>query len=115
MQSIRIFCGNHGDDFSIEMTPHEGAEGQDMFYSCPKYYPENRTGNERPCGNRISLNEYNQMVEYISKRIEEADMAYQTLDLTGHKWLSKRGVAYMVIRHSMKHIDILVYNKAAFR
>ncbi len=113
--NIRIFCGNHGEDFSIEMTPHEGADGLDMFYSCPKYYPENRTESERPCGNRITINEYKDMVEHLSKMIEDAEIQYQKLDLAGYKWRSKRGVAYMVFRHTKKHIDVLVYNKQAFK
>ncbi len=113
--SIRLFCGNHEDNHSIEMIPHEGADGLDMFYSCPKYYPENRSAEERPCGNRINLVEYQAAVEHISEVLEEAQLDGGTVNLRGHKWKNKKGIRFEVINHSMNHIDISFVNERALR
>lgn len=111
--NIRIFCGNHRENHTIELMPHEGAEGMDMFYSCPKYYPESRSEDEKACGNRINLIEYQKMVEYLSDKIEDAEEERKTVNLTGYQWSNKRGITFTVLRHDKEHIDVLVYNKRA--
>ncbi len=113
--NIRLFCGNHEDKHSIEMMPHDDAEGLEMFYSCPKYYPENREGNERPCGNRINLVEYQAAVEHISDILEEHQSNGGTINLVGHKWKNKKGIYFEVVGHSMNHIDISFINQRALR
>lgn len=110
---VRIFCGNHGEDATIKMKGHEGAEDLDMFYSCPKYYPENREEGEHPCGNRLSISDYEQCVQHISDMLEQAEENGAVINLTGHRWADKKRTTFCVIRHTPNHIDVLVLNKQA--
>lgn len=85
-----------------------------MFYSCPKYYPQNRTENERACSNRINLVEYEAMVDYIHGLIAEADVSGGKVDLTNHFW-TKKGIEYRVIEHSGDKVYVEILNKKALR
>lgn len=112
---IKLVCGNHGEDTSIEMIPHDGAEGLDLFYSCPKYYPDNRPADERPCGNRINLVEYQAAVEHISDVLEENESMGGSVDLRGHKWTNKKGIQFEVIAHKRDKIVVKCLNTRALR
>ena len=35
-EKIKLICGNNGDDYSNEMSIHEGNVGMSPFYSCHK-------------------------------------------------------------------------------
>lgn len=112
-KSIQIFCGNHGHEY-IKLVPHEGNEGQDIFYSCPKYYPENRTADESACFNRFTIAQYERLVTYISSLIESAIMSNTTINLTHMTWVDN-GIEYKVISHENDDIKIAILNKKAFK
>ena len=114
---IRLICGNHELDRNslqdaIYMQIHSASTSDaNMFYSCPKYYPDAREAGEAACRNHISVVEFENCLKHISD-ILESDMALgSTIDLTGHKWTSKGGVKYQVLKHNAKHIDILCLNE----
>ena len=117
-KDIHVFCGCHEDP--VELTPHtgstdyvQGGKENSMFYSCPRYYPENREEGERACFNRLGIGEYEQMVTHISKKLEGDDDEYSAINLTGHKWKSKYGIEFRIIRHTRDHIDVSVVNRRA--
>lgn len=106
------------------MTPHEAASSNmsrslygnsvmNMFYSCPKYYPENREEGEPCCRNHISMKEFESMLAYLSDTLEKAQKGGGSIDLTGLRWKSKSGVEYNVIRHTDKHIYVKCLNQRA--
>lgn len=121
---IRLICGNHGDNRSIQMLPHAAAEGavarslygnnsMNMFYACPKYYPDQREEGEALCRNHISMKEFEEMLNYISSILEEAEFAGESINLVGAKWTNKKKTEFLVIRHTEKHIDILCLNRSS--
>ena len=59
-KDITIVCGCH--EQPVKMIIQEGPSS--LFYSCPRYYPENRNENESACANRINLIDYEEMVNY---------------------------------------------------
>ena len=110
---ISIYCGNHDEDTSIELVPHAGNDNMGMFYSCPKYYNENRDEHELACANRLNLVEYEEMVSYISKLIES--QISREVNLAGHRWKNKKGTEFYIFSHDSKGIKVTVLNKKAVR
>ena len=119
---VRLFCGNHGDDYSIEMVPHEaatsaisqrlyGSSEKNMFYACPKYYPENRESGEKCCRNHISVAEFEKMLNHITELMEEDALLGAETNIVGAKWKSRSGVEYRVIHQNDKHIDVVCLNR----
>ena len=113
---VRIFCGNHEDSTTIMMIPHSPASGNvsaslygnqtNMFYACPKYYPENRSEDEKPCRNHISLKEFEGVVNHLAELIDDG-----VVDIVGERWKSKQGVEYCVIRQDDTYFDVLCLNR----
>lgn len=110
-QNIIPICGNHKGE-RIEMTVNSGPHS--MFYSCPKYYPQNRTKDERACSNRINLIEYEAMVDHIHGLIAEADVSGGNIDLTNHSW-SRKGIDYRVLEHKGDKVYVEILNRKALR
>jgi hypothetical protein len=109
-KNIHIYCGCHKPLTNIKMMPHEGTEGRDMFYSCPKYYPENREYGEKACGNRISITDYKKMVEHISDILEDAMQSRAQIDLTGMSW-SSNGIDFTIQKHDRDYIEVAIINR----
>lgn len=109
---IKPICGCHKDE-RIEMTINSSG-AYSLFYSCPKYYPQNRKDGEKACSNRINLIEYENMVEYISSEIADAKMNGGTVDMTNHKW-KKKGIEYKILNHTDDNIDVSIVNLKALR
>lgn len=123
---VRLFCGNHPEEEGkIEMCPHNPASGSisagiygnqsNMFYSCPRYYPEKRKEGEKCCRNHISLKEYEGMLNHLSKIVEEGEALGGTVELVGEKWKSRQGVEYCVFHQSDNHIDVKCLNRKDLR
>ena len=104
---ISIVCGCH--KHPVPMEPHDGKDGKDMFYSCPKYYEENRDYGEKACGNRLSIRDYEKIVKHISDILEETYKNRGTICLTGLKW-KDNSIEYEVIEHSGSKIIVAVKN-----
>ena len=103
---VRVLCGNHGDE-EVEMTVHDGPFSQ--FYSCPKYYPQNRAKGEHACGNRINLTDYERMLNRISKMLMDFD---RTIDLTNYSF-EINGIEFEVVKHGNKEIWVKALNRKA--
>lgn len=103
--SVQVICGNHCNE-QIEMTVQEGPSS--LFYACPKYHPENRTEGERPCFNRLSLSEYENMLSALSDLLMGDDI----IKLQGYRW-KKNGTEFEVVSFSDEKIVVRVLNQRA--
>lgn len=110
--NINPVCGNHKEGEPVKMSITQGPHS--MFYSCPKYYPENRTREERACNNRINLIEYQAMVDHLNGLIAEASVNGGTVDLTNHRW-EKKGIRYRVLDHTGDKITVEILNLRAMK
>lgn len=95
-KNIIPLCGNHDTEVIMVEKEIPGS----MFYACPKYYEENRTGDEDPCMNRISMDDYQNMVEKITDEVAKQILQFQTPDVTGMRW-TRNGIYYEVISHTI--------------
>lgn len=109
-KNIVPICGNH--EHRIEMTTNNGPHS--MFYSCPKYYPENRNAEERACNNRINLIEYQKMVDKLMGIIAEAAINGESIDLTNYTWTSK-GITYKVLEQKGDVLFVKILNLRAMK
>lgn len=105
---VSIYCGYHEE--LIELVPN--TRGSTLFYSCPKYYSENRSPDEAACANRIKIDDYQGIVEHLSEKIAENDANGIIEDLTGYEW-KKRGIRFRVIKYTDEAIHVSVINPAA--
>lgn len=119
---VHIYCGNHGENHGIKMVPHEqsqlarfGGGIGSMFYACPKYYPQNREKDEKACYNRISISEMEEMINYISDKIESPDAVFAEVNLKGLTWKNKRGTKFKIITFTHSRIDVLVLSQQSLR
>lgn len=106
-KDIKIVCGN-----CVNNTPLEPKVAESLFYSCPKYYDFNRGPEDKPCGNRISGIDYERMVNYISKQIEEASLKMEKIWLQGQTFKIKN-IEFKILTHTNNEIIVSVLNKKA--
>lgn len=120
---IKLVCANHEDGDMPLMSPHAPAEGNtsrvlygtqtDMFYSCPKYYPENREDGEPCCRNHISIKEFEGMLNHLQKLVTDIESVGGTIDIVGERWKSRQGVEYTVVKQTPNHIYVSCLNRKA--
>ena len=65
-KNVRLVCGNPAHSTNEIMFLKQTPE--DVFYACPKYDPENRSPDEKPCMNRISVNEAEKMLDVLAEK-----------------------------------------------
>lgn len=109
---IEVYCNNgHAEPIAFYMK--DGSDmNKDSFYACPKYYPQNRTEHERACNNNLTITDYIKMVDYIDKKITDAELNDEKINLTNFQF--KIGmVQYRVMEHSERKIKMAVINKRA--
>lgn len=110
-QQVSLFCGCHNKP--VEMIPN--TKGSTLFYSCPKYYEENREKGEHACANRIKLDDYQSAVEHLSTIIAQNEMDGNVENLTGYRWNDK-GIEFEVIKHEPnKKLQISMINRPAMK
>lgn len=123
-ERVHLLCGNHNAEDAKDlphMTPHKAADSatsrglygnnMKMFYACPKYYPSEREEGEPACRNHISMKEFENMLDVISKEIEKANRNDMMVDLVGMKWKSKAGTEFRVVRYGEDRVDVVCVNK----
>ena len=118
---ITLLCGNHEDGCHPEMMPHAPAEGSisrglygaqtNMFYSCPRYYPENRDPGEPCCRNHISIKEFEGIITHLDRATDKIESLGGTVDLTGERWRSKSGVEYKVVKQTKDTLYVECLNR----
>lgn len=108
---IEVYCGNdHDDDQKLEIQ--NGM--YQIFYACPKYHIENRNPEERACNNRISVDDYENMITEISRLLEDAETSGQKINLKNYKW-TKKNIEFIVKEHTNDKIKIYMRNKVAIK
>lgn len=108
-EKIKLLCGNHEEP--IEMVIHQG--GASLFYSCPKYYPDNRTEDEKVCINRLSLKDFEtKLLGHINDLIVSAEINGEVLNLKHHKWKAN-GIEFEILEHTDDKIVVKMLNRKA--
>ena len=108
-KNVVLVCGN---DHEIPQEMYVRQTDKDAFYACPKYYPENRDPDERPCMNRISVAEMEHMLEVISEKIQQDEEEGGMCFLKNFTFETKVG-KYKVLEHNADVLKIQVLNKKA--
>ena len=88
----RLICNNHAQ-CCPEMIVEDN--GRQTYYMCPRYYEENRAPLERPCMNRVSIDDYERVLELLSGAIIEAEDNGEKLYLD-HYALNLHGAKYSI-------------------
>lgn len=107
-ETVTLICGNHSDE-EVEMVLKNGPSS--LFYACPRYDADKRETGEAPCFNRISLKEFEGMLDELFELLAGDNMV-TVLNLTNYTW-RKKGVEYRVLLHTEKQIKIRVVNLRA--
>ena len=105
-QKVHLICGCHEE--RVDLVANE--KGRTLFYSCPRYYSENRASKEKACSNRITMDDYQYVVEYLGEIIAKNEMNLTIADLTGLEW-DKKNVHYRVCQVKNGHYIVSVVNK----
>ena len=105
-ETATLICGNHPDE-EVEMTIKEGPTS--LFYACPRYDADKRPSGDSPCLNRISLKEFEGMLDDLFELLTGGD-TNTVLNLTNHSW-TRKGIEYKVLLHTEKQIKIQVLNR----
>ena len=110
-KNIHFLCGNHGEEIAMEY--HEGADDHGRvlsgFYSCPKYYPQNRRIGESACFNRMTVQDCEDFVEALSRVLDEGRGIY--VNPQGFVFRTKSGVEFTVLGQTNSGINVSVLNK----
>lgn len=106
-ETATLICGNHPGE-EVEMTVKSGPTS--LFYACPRYDADKRPSGEPPCLNRISLKEFEGMLDDIFELLTGDDAVSTLLNLTNHSW-TRKGIEYKVLLHTDKQIRIQVLNR----
>ena len=101
---VELYCGNNHNEMQ-KMTLQQ--IGKQMYYVCPSQTEEHQETHK--CTNRISINHFEKMLDYLSETMMEAALASDELNLTNLRW-KKNGIEFRVIEHRNK-IKILMLNK----
>lgn len=108
-KNVVLVCGN---DHEEEQEMYIRQTEEDAFYACPKYNPENRTPDERPCMNRISVAEMEHVLDAISEKIQQDEEDGGMCFLKNYAFETKVG-KYKILEHQDGLLKIQVLNKKA--
>lgn len=107
-KNVRLVCGNPAHSSHEYMFLRE--TGEDVFYACPKYNPENRDSSEKPCMNRISIAEAEKMLENLSEKIQQEEENHGAFFANNYRFETRIG-KYRVMNHSPEDLIIMALNK----
>lgn len=72
--SVRIVCADHTDTPEMEISPKQKY----IQYVCPK------------CNNHISADDFEKVIQFLMKKMEEAEFNDELVDLTNVKWTARK-------------------------
>lgn len=112
--SVKLVCGNHGDDYSHEMKIKEytASKHDTAFYSCPEYISIYQGKEGRSCNNRLSVRDFEKMLNHLTS------MAYdgvEEVNLTGYHWRTKNGIEFRVLSQENDQFVVSVRNIRAIQ
>ena len=122
-KNVRLICGNPAHEsheiMELRQTP------TDVFYACPKYYPQNREPDEkpcmtrfslsvpyRPCMNRISVGEVEKMLDLLAEKIQEEEADNGSFFAKNYRFETRIG-KYKVLQCSDVLLSVKALNKRA--
>ena len=108
-ENTKLVCGNHpetGDLPEMQMEP----TAHTLFYGCPKSSICNCNDDETPCKNRLSIYEYEKMLDHVASVIAEAEMEDEIPNLRNYKW-RRKGLSFRVLEHDGDKMIISVVDK----
>lgn len=105
-----FYCSyRHGP---VEMTINDKGS-HSMFYSCPKYYPQNRSPDEQACPMRLNFVDAEAILEKISEMTDDAS-GFDCVDITGAEFKYK-AIMVKVLRSTPERLDLDICNKKAIK
>lgn len=105
---IELYC-NNGHDSLVKMDLVPMGKHQTLYYACPKGFDADRNENEPMCRNRVSVKEFEKILDHISSILYDAEMNNEVINLQNIKWTQK-GIRCYIFEHNDK-IKVLVYNR----
>lgn len=100
--------------FQYQQGHAEINQNASMFYSCPKYYPENRDKIERACSNRLNFNDAEAIINKVSDIIETDIRNNKFINYEGYKFKHKT-IECKILHYSEDKLTIGIINKKAMR
>ena len=108
-RNLKIMCGNNHEE-PQEMYVRQTDE--DAFYCCPKYLPENRTPDEQPCMNRLSVYEIDKLLDNVAEEIQKEEDENGVAFIKNRRFHSKN-VDYKILEYTDTDMVIEAMNKKA--
>ena len=108
--SVKLICGNHGEDSGNEMELKQSPSSNRMYYICPKSISENRTPGESQCRNIITLLDFEHMLKHLEDVLCDGYDNGIERNLTNYRW-TKDGIKFRVLKHHDDSFVISVINK----
>ena len=105
-KNTTFYCMNH-EKYEV-MEIRQGPK--EIFYACPKYYPDNRSEGEKPCMNNMYIQIAQQAVEHFAGIIEEYEKQGIDVNIKGEKWVNKN-VEFKVLEHKRDSLKIGILNR----
>lgn len=106
--TAKIVCGNHeGPDYPTMKL--EGGQYL-LYYQCTCFDYSGKYGNV--CKNRISLTDYESILDKLSMAMNDTEAPEEFLNLTNFRWHHKT-LSCEVVKHSTSETVIKVVNEKA--
>ena len=109
-KNTKFCCGYRHDP--VEMIFND--RGETLFYSCPKYYPENRTSEEQACPMRLNTVDAEAIIGMLSDKIESDIKKGIDMNYTGYTF-KYRQIEVEVLEYSPDKIRVQILNKKALK
>mgnify|MGYP000075122221 CR=1 FL=1 len=110
-KEVNFYC-SYRHEYPVKMEFNQGPHS--LFYSCPKYYPQNRTADEPACPMRLNLVDAEAIVEKLSQVIESDIENNVEHNYRGYEFDYKM-IHAKVIKYAPGEINIDIFNKKAIR
>lgn len=92
--SVKIVCAEHTDTPKMEISQKQNY----IQYVCPK------------CSNHISVDDFEKVIQFLTKKIEEAEFNDEIVDLTNVRWTA-RNIKYNVLCFKSDKIVVSADNR----
>lgn len=95
---LHLYCGCHGElkELKVETT------GKGLCYVCK----EESEGIK--CRTQVSVDEFDEILSYISNLIIEAELGGEVADLTYRTWKTKKGIQCRILLYQKDRINVMV-------
>lgn len=110
--SVITFWCIHGHKEPVQMQVQYGPSSP--FYACPKYFPENRTPDERACANRLNFIDAEEIVKKLGNIIAGDQMNGDAVDYTNYEF-DYKSIHVKVLEYKDKSIKLGILSKKALR